>query len=83
MGEHIAHFETAQPWLHYYSIHTARVLGHDILQEDKHLMKKALGYCFSEGFGGGYMQLPHLAPTYAAFLAIIELGPDAYDLLDR
>jgi protein farnesyltransferase subunit beta len=29
------------------------------------------------------MQLPHLAPTYAAFLAAIELGPDAYDLLDR
>lgn len=46
-------------------------------------MKKALSYCFSEGFGGGYKQLPHLAPTYAAFLAILQLGPEAFDLLDR
>ena len=46
-------------------------------------MKKALSYCFSEGFGGGYKQLPHLAPTYAAFLAIVQLGPEAFDLLDR
>jgi prenyltransferase beta subunit len=37
-------------------------------------MKKAVGYCFNHnfgGFGGGYMQLPHLAPTYAAFLTIL------------
>lgn len=49
-------------------------------------MKKAVGYCFNHnfgGFGGGYMQLPHLAPTYAAFLTILQLGPQAYDLLDR
>lgn len=46
-------------------------------------MIKALGHCFTEGFGGGYMQLPHLAPTYAAFLAVLELGPQAYHLLDR
>ncbi len=46
-------------------------------------MKKALSYCFSEGFGGGYKQLPHLAPTYAAFLAVLQLGPEAFDLLDR
>lgn len=81
LGEHIVHFDSAQPWLHYYAIHTAKVLGRDLSQQDKMLMKQALKYCFSEGFGGGYMQLPHLAPTYAAFLAIIELGPDAYDLL--
>lgn len=29
------------------------------------------------------MQIPHLAPTYAAFLAVLEIGPSAYDLLDR
>lgn len=46
-------------------------------------MIKALGYCFSEGFGGGYGQLPHLAPTYVSFLAVLELGPQAYHLLDR
>lgn len=83
LGEHIIHFDNAQPWLHYYTIHTAHILGHDLSQEDKQLMKKALQYCHSEGFGGGHGQLPHLAPTYAAFLASIELGPDSYDLLNR
>jgi protein farnesyltransferase subunit beta len=43
-------------------------------------MVKALGYCFSEGFGGGHNQLPHLAPTYAEFLAAVELG--AFELLE-
>ena len=47
-------------------------------------MVKALKYCFSEGFAGGYNQLPHLAPTYAGFLAALELGPEACNqLLDR
>lgn len=46
-------------------------------------MIKALGYCSSEGFAGGYGQLPHLAPTYVSFLSILELGPQAYPLLDR
>lgn len=49
-------------------------------------IKTALKYCWNEqtgGFGGGYKQLPHLAPTYAAFLCILDLGESAYDLLDR
>ena len=29
------------------------------------------------------MQLPHLAPTYSAFLSILLIGPSAYHLLDR
>jgi hypothetical protein len=37
-------------------------------------MIKALKYCRNEGFAGGYNQLDHLAPTYAAFLAVLELG---------
>jgi protein farnesyltransferase subunit beta len=62
------------------------LIGCSLTELDQQNMKKALSYCFNHhfgGFGGGYMQLPHLAPTYAAFLAILELGPEAYDLLDR
>lgn len=29
------------------------------------------------------MQLPHLAPTYSAFLSILLIGPSAYHLLDK
>ena len=36
------------------------------------------------GFGGGYLQLPHLATTYAAVLTICELEfEDAYRLIDK
>lgn len=29
------------------------------------------------GFGGGPLQLPHLAPTYAAIAALVSIGGDA------
>ena len=47
---------------------------------------KALKYCWNYqygGFGGGYKQLPHLAPTYAAFLCVLLIGKPAYHLLDK
>jgi hypothetical protein len=42
-----------------------------------------LSYCKKEGFAGGDGQLPHLATTYSAFLAIILIGPQAYELIDK
>lgn len=50
---------------------------------DQIKIKKCLAYCLSEGFSGGFKQIPHLAPTYAAFLTILELGPAAFDLLQK
>jgi protein farnesyltransferase subunit beta len=70
-GNYIVHFENAQPWIYYYCIHSLQLLGQNLSEQDAVKMKKALSYCFSEGFGGGYKQLPHLAPTYAAFLAVL------------
>lgn len=83
LGQHIIHFHNAQPWLHYYIVHTIKTLGKTLDTSDTEKMVRALKYCFSEGFAGGYKQLPHLAPTYAGFLATLELGPSAYSLLDR
>ena len=38
----------------------------------------------SGGFGGGPLQLPHLAPTYAATAALVSLGGDeALDAVNR
>ena len=38
----------------------------------------------SGGFGGGPGQMPHLAPTYAAVLALVTLGgQDALSAVDR
>lgn len=77
LGQFIIHFTNAQPWLHYYVVHTVNMMGSSLTEEDGRKMVKALKYCFSEGFAGGYNQLPHLAPTYAGFLAALELGPEA------
>jgi prenyltransferase beta subunit len=83
LGDHIIHFHNAQPWIHYYVVHTVNMLGSSLSEDDSDKMVKALKYCFSEGFAGGYRQLPHLAPTYAGFLAALEIGPKAYSLLNR
>ena len=38
----------------------------------------------SGGFGGGPLQLPHLAPTYAATAALVSLGgAEALDAVNR
>ena len=83
LGQYTIHFEYAQPWLHFYVAHVANMLGSPLKEDDAVKMRQALKNCFSQGFGGGFGQLPHLAPTYAAFLAVLELGPMAYDILDR
>lgn len=56
-----------------------------LTEEDRGNIVRMLNYCKAEGggFAGGHGQYAHLAPTYAAFLAVLSLGPQAYHLLDR
>lgn len=85
-GRSIIGYDYAHPWIFYYIVHTSIICGSSITTEDRDSIKLALKYCWNEkvgGFGGGYKQLPHLAPTYAAFLCILELGESAFDLLDK
>ena len=44
---------------------------------------KSVWCCSTGGFAGGPGQIPHLAPTYAAVMALISLGKDGYDIIDR
>ena len=86
LGSAILAYDYGHPWIYYYIVHSSMLCGSPIPEEVIKIIKKALSYCWNKqtgGFGGGYKQLPHLAPTYAAFLCIIDLGPLAYDLLDR
>ncbi len=57
----------------------------EFTKEEREQIKVAIKYCMNPngGFGGGYLQQPHLAPTYASFLSILVLGEDAFDLIDR
>lgn len=86
LGEAIIHFDYGQPWIYYYILHSLTLLGKPLPEEHIPSIIKGLKYCWNEqkgGFGGGYKQLPHLAPTYAAFLSILIIGPRAYHLLDK
>ncbi|KAJ3446682.1 protein farnesyltransferase subunit beta [Anaeramoeba flamelloides] len=85
------------PWLIYWTLHSLDILGvldsEEFAKEfiQKGFIKKAistLSWCQSKegGFGGGHLQLPHLAPTYAATNALAILSrfdPTAISVIDR
>lgn len=83
------HFEcldASRPWLCYWILHSLSLLKHEISQDLTRDVIDFLRRCQSPhgGFGGGPGQLPHLAPTYAAVLALCILGTkEAYDVIDR
>ncbi|KAJ3434365.1 protein farnesyltransferase subunit beta [Anaeramoeba flamelloides] len=85
------------PWLIYWTLHSLDILGvldsEEFAKEfiQKGFVKKAistLSWCQSKdgGFGGGHLQLPHLAPTYAAtnsFAILSRFDPTAISVIDR
>ena len=86
MGKSIIYFDYGQPWIYYYILNAITIAGQEVPGQWKQKIIQGLKYCWNEqlgGFGGGYKQLPHLAPTYAAFLSILIIGADAYHLLDK
>ena len=85
IGKTIMGYDYAHPWIFYYAVHTCLLCGGLIPTEDREAIKLGLKFCWNEngGFGGGFKQLPHLVPTYAAFLCILELGEPAFDLIDK
>ena len=86
MGKSMFGYDVGHPWLLYYILNALYLVdceGYEMEQEERAKMIQMLEYCRSDGFAGGHGQVPHLAPTYAAFLAILSIGPEAYHLLDR
>ena len=86
--------DASRPWLIYWISHSLCLLGIDFFDDSSKEMASrivdTIGRCVSkdttcgEGVGGGPQQLPHLAPTYAATLALCTVGTeDALKLLNR
>ncbi|GFH07599.1 protein farnesyltransferase subunit beta, partial [Haematococcus lacustris] len=73
--------DASRPWLVYWIIHSLALLGADLPPAGPTSVEVVafLQQCqaSSGGFGGGPMQLPHLAPTYAAVAALVSLGGEA------
>ena len=68
--------DASRPWLIYWISHALELLNAPA-QEMYGSMLDTLKRCRDRergGFGGGPGQLPHTAPTYAAVLALVEMG---------
>mmetsp|Transcript_154 Transcript_154/g.345 ORF Transcript_154/g.345 Transcript_154/m.345 type:complete len:419 (+) Transcript_154:97-1353(+) len=78
--------DASRPWFVYWISHALEVL--DEYDEDFWPPRAAsfLAHCQDPegGFGGGPMQMPHLAPTYAAVSALMIAGTEqAYKAVNR
>ena len=78
--------DASRPWLVYWIIHALDLL--EALDEDDDMKRRCISTlkaCKSSGaFGGGPRQLAHLAPTYAATLALCCIGSnEAFEAIDR
>ena len=74
-----ASLDASRPWICYWIIHSLALL--DAKLPDKPNAGDIvffLSCCQGTegGYGGGPMQLPHLAPTYAAVCALLEIGTE-------
>ncbi len=78
--------DASRPWLCYWIVHALSLLDYTLMPAETHKVVEFLRKCQCRegGFGGGPGQLPHLATTYAAVLALCEIGTkEAYDVIDR
>eukprot|EP00195_Chlamydomonas_chlamydogama_P014941 CAMPEP_0202909804 /NCGR_PEP_ID=MMETSP1392-20130828/50321_1 /ASSEMBLY_ACC=CAM_ASM_000868 /TAXON_ID=225041 /ORGANISM="Chlamydomonas chlamydogama, Strain SAG 11-48b" /LENGTH=548 /DNA_ID=CAMNT_0049599673 /DNA_START=13 /DNA_END=1659 /DNA_ORIENTATION=- len=74
-----ASLDASRPWICYWILHSLALL--DAKLPDKPTADDVVYFlsCCQDprgGYGGGPMQLPHLAPTYAAVCALVTLGTE-------
>eukprot|EP00755_Sulcionema_specki_P021910 Sspe_Gene.13705::Locus_4700_Transcript_2_2_Confidence_0.667_Length_8293::g.13705::m.13705/K05954/FNTB; protein farnesyltransferase subunit beta len=90
----VAGLDASRTWLCYWNLNSVDLLGQltPFFQSiDRSAVVEFLAKCFTTvsspdgdygGFGGGPKQMPHLAPTLSATLALCIVGtPEAFDVL--
>lgn len=78
--------DASRPWLCYWILHSCQLLDVEIPEEICNNAIQFLGKCQCPGggFAGGPGQNAHLAPTYAAILALASIGTEqAYCVINR
>ncbi|KAI5285543.1 CAAX farnesyltransferase (FTase) subunit beta, partial [Ascosphaera aggregata] len=77
--------DASRPWMMYWALNSLAMLGEDVTRYRRRCiatispMQNVTG-----GFGGGFGQFSHAAPSYATVLTLALVGgADAYDLIDR
>jgi len=86
LGPSYTSLDASRPWLVYWMLHALELLNAfptDLVPGIRATLKS----CMVEGgkgFGGGFMQEGHTAPTYASILAICTLGDlESFQMVDR
>jgi len=83
---HFSGLDASRPWFVFWITHSLDLLGALDREEIAPRIASFLAKCQSPpgGFGGGPMQLAHLAPTYASMASIAIAGTEeAYNIVDR
>ncbi|KAH7619658.1 hypothetical protein Ndes2526B_g06641 [Nannochloris sp. 'desiccata'] len=78
--------DASRPWIVYWILHSLALLDLPLPPSpSRQSMVDFLATCQHPGggFGGGPFQLPHLATTYAAVAALVTLGPDTLQIINR
>lgn len=77
--------DASRPWLAYWILHSLELLNVAIEGQQRSEIINFLSRCqnTSGGFAGGPGQVSHLAPTYAAINALVILGQEALEIVDR
>jgi len=77
--------DASRPWLVYWILHSLELLNVAIEGQQRSEIIQFLSQCqsLSGGFAGGPGQLSHLAPTYAAINALVILGQEALEIVNR
>ncbi|KAL8278251.1 hypothetical protein RQP46_009424 [Phenoliferia psychrophenolica] len=85
LSVHYTGLDASRPWLMYWAIHSLALFGADLDLPAKRRVVDTLAKCQNPdgGFGGGPGQLSHLAPSYAAVLALSYVGEDGFKMINR
>uniref|UniRef100_A0A0N5BR11 Protein farnesyltransferase subunit beta n=1 Tax=Strongyloides papillosus TaxID=174720 RepID=A0A0N5BR11_STREA len=78
--------ESSRTWFCFWGVHTLRLLNYPISDKLAHNVITFIKSCHNKdgGFGGSSGQISHLAPTYGAIMALLEIGTEeAYYCIDR
>ena len=70
--------DASRPWICYWIVHALALLGEEFSNEEVQNVIGLLSQCQAAegGFGGGPMQIAHLAPTYAAVNALVTMNSE-------
>lgn len=77
--------DASRPWIFYWCLAGMDLLGEDVTPFRQKLIETLLHMQSpAGGFSSGFGQMAHLAPTYAALLALTLVGgEEAYEMVDR